>query len=76
MLTAVSIRLSDGIVYELECLARAMERFQTYIIRKAIESYLQEYADYLVATKRLNDKDKDNEIISSDEMRNRLALYA
>ena len=71
MLTPVSIRMSDGIVYELECLVRAMERFQT-IIRKAIELYLQECADYLVATERLNDK--DDEIISSDEMGNRLAL--
>ena len=72
MLTAVSIRLSDGIVYELECLVRAIERSKTYIIRKAIESYLQEYADYSVAIERLNDK--DDVVISSDEMRNRLAL--
>jgi len=72
MSTAVSIRLSDEIAHELEGLARTMERSKTYIIRKAIESYLQEYADYLVAIERLNDK--DDEIISSDEMRNRLAL--
>ena len=72
MSTAVSIRMSDGIVYELEGLARTIERSKTYIIRKAIESYLREYADYLVAIERLNDK--DDEIISSDEMRNRLAL--
>ncbi|RLG29209.1 DNA-binding protein [Methanosarcinales archaeon] len=72
MPTAVSIRLSDDIAYELEGLARTIERSKTYIIRKAIESYLREYADYLVAIERLNDK--DDEIISSDEMRNRLAL--
>lgn len=72
MSTAVSIRLSDDIAHELEGLARTMERSRTYIIRKAIESYLQEYADYSVAIERLNDK--DDEIISSDEMRNRLAL--
>ena len=72
MSTAVSIRLSDEIAHELEGLARTIERSRTYIIRKAIESYLQEYADYSVAIERLNDK--DDEIISSDEMRNRLAL--
>ena len=72
MSTAVSIRLSDDIAHELEGLARTIERSKTYIIRKAIESYLREYADYLVAIERLNDK--DDEIISSDEMRNRLAL--
>jgi len=72
MSTAVSIRLSDEIAHELEGLARTIERSKTYIIRKAIESYLQEYADYSVAIERLNDK--DDKIISSDEMRNRLAL--
>jgi RHH-type rel operon transcriptional repressor/antitoxin RelB len=72
MSTAVSIRLSDDIAHELEGLARTIERSKTYIIRKAVESYLQEYADYSVAIERLNDK--DDEIISSDEMGNRLAL--
>ena len=38
----------------------------------SIGSYLREYADYLVAIERLNDK--DDKIISSDEMRNHLAL--
>jgi len=69
---AVSVRLPAEIVRELENLANATERSKTYIIRKAIESYLQESADYLVALERLNDK--DDEIISSDEMRERLAL--
>jgi predicted DNA-binding protein len=72
MSTAVSIRLSDEIARELDGLAMTIECSKTYIIRKAIESYLREYADYLVAMERLNDK--DDEIISSDEMRNRLAL--
>lgn len=64
--------MSDAIAHELEGLARIIECSRTYIIRKAIESYLQEYADYSVATERLNDR--DDEIISSDKMRNRLAL--
>jgi predicted DNA-binding protein len=71
MSTAVSIRLSGDIAHELEGRTMTMERSKTYIIRKAI-SYLQEYADYSVVTERLNDR--DDEIISSDEMRNRLAL--
>ena len=72
MSTAVSIRLSDDIAHELEDLVRTIGRSKTYIIRKAVESYLQEYADYSVAIERLNDK--DDEIISSDEMGNRLAV--
>jgi predicted transcriptional regulator len=69
--TAVSIRLSDDIAHELERLAMTMRRFKTYITDKAIESYLQEYADYSVAIERLNYN--DDEIISSDKVRNRLA---
>ena len=72
MSTAVSIRLSDEITRELEGIIRTMARSRTYIFRNAIESYLQEYADYSVAIKRLNCKDA--EIISSNEMRNCFAL--
>ncbi len=53
-------------------MASSLERSKTFIIRKAIESYLQEYVDYLIALDRL--RDKDDEIISSDEMRERLGL--
>ncbi len=72
MPTAVSIRLPNEIAHKLENLAMAIERSKTYIIRKAIESYLKEYTDYLIALERL--RDKDDEIISSDEMGERLAL--
>ena len=72
MSTAVSIRLSDEIAYELGGLTRITESFRIYTIHEAVESYLQEYADYSVATEHLNDKDAG--IISSNEMGNRLAL--
>ena len=42
------------------------------MIRKAIEEYLREYADYLIALERLNDK--DDAIISDAEMRELLGL--
>ena len=72
MSTTVSLRLPDETVHELGELASAIERSKTYIIRKAIENYLQEYADYLVALERL--RDKDDEIISGEKMREQLAL--
>jgi len=72
MSVAISIRLPDKIVNELDDLADSIDRSRTYIIRKAIESYMQEYADYLIALERL--RDKDDEIISSDEMREKLGL--
>ena len=72
MTTTVSVRLPDKILNELEILTNAIDRSRTYIIRKAIETYLCEYADYQIALERLNDK--DDEIISSEEMRERLGL--
>ena len=72
MSNAISIRLSNELVHKLEDLSGAMERSKTYIIRKALESYLQEYNDSIVALERLIDI--DDEIISSEEMREQLGL--
>jgi predicted DNA-binding protein len=42
------------------------------LIRKAIESYLAEQADYQIALDRM--LDKDDEIISGSELRKRLGI--
>ncbi|CAD6490729.1 MAG: hypothetical protein EMLJLAPB_00009 [Candidatus Argoarchaeum ethanivorans] len=72
MSVAVSIRLPEKIIHDLEVLASTIERSKTFIIRKAIESYLEDYTDYLVALERL--RDKDDEIISGEELRGQLGL--
>ncbi|CAD6491844.1 MAG: hypothetical protein ANIMEMIM_00229 [Candidatus Argoarchaeum ethanivorans] len=72
MSVAVSIRLPEKIIHDLEVLASTIERSKTFIIRKAIESYLEDYADYLVALERL--RDKDDEIISSEKLGGQLGL--
>lgn len=72
MSVAVSIRLPEKIIHDLEALADTIERSKTFIVRKAIESYLDDYADYLVALERF--RDKDDEIISSEELRGQLGL--
>jgi len=72
MSVAISIRLPDKIVNELDNLADSIDRSRTYMIRKAVESYLKEYADYLIALERL--RNKDDKIISSEEMREQLGL--
>ena len=46
-----------------------MNRPRSYLVRKAIEVYLEEYAEYQVALDRL--RDKDDEVISSKELRKR-----
>jgi RHH-type transcriptional regulator, rel operon repressor / antitoxin RelB len=70
--TSVSIRLPDDVAKSLADLAETIERPKTYVIRKAIEEYLREYADYLIALERLNDK--DDKIISDVEMTELLGI--
>ena len=72
MTVAISVRLPDLIMHDLEILASTIERSKTFIVRKAIESYLKDYADYLVALERL--RDKDDKIISSKELREHVGL--
>ena len=65
-------RLPDDVARGLEDLAAAIERPKSYVMRKAIEEYLREYADYLIALERLNDK--DDAIVSDAKMRKLLGI--
>ena len=53
-------------------MAKSMERSKSFLIREAIATYLEEYSDYQIALDRL--LNKDDEIIESSELRNRLGL--
>jgi predicted DNA-binding protein len=59
-------------VNDIEQLAETLERSKTFIIRKALERYLEEYADYLEALERLYDK--DDRTISGKELREMLGI--
>lgn len=72
MSTAMSIRLSNRLADELERLASNLERPKSYLIRKALENYLTEYADYQIALDRL--RDKDDAVISGAELRKKLGI--
>lgn len=69
-MVSVSVRLLESTAKALEELASATERSKTYLIRKALEAYLEDYADYQVALDRL--RDKDDPMISAGELRKRL----
>jgi RHH-type rel operon transcriptional repressor/antitoxin RelB len=71
MSNAISVRLKDRTARALDKLAKETDRPKTYFIEKALESYLAEQADYQVALDRL--KDKDDPVISSADLRKRLA---
>jgi RHH-type rel operon transcriptional repressor/antitoxin RelB len=63
----ISLRLPENIVAQLEDVASTIDRSKSFLIKKAIEQYLEEYSDYLIALDRLHDK--DDKIITSKEMR-------
>ena len=69
---SVSVRLPEELVNAIERLAQTTERPKTYLIRKAIEAYLQEYADYQIALDRL--RDKDDAILTSAQLKKNLGL--
>ena len=71
MSPSLTIRIPDDIARRLDDLARSLDRPKSYIVKKAMESYLEEYSDYLIAVNRLHDK--DDAIITSRELRERLA---
>ena len=68
----VSLRLERPTLKALEELAHSLDRPKTYILRKAVETYLEEYADYQIALDRL--RDKSDAIISKTELRKNLGL--
>ena len=72
MVKPVSIRLPKDIMYALDRVATEVERPRSYLIRKAVEVYLDEYAEYQVALDRL--RDKNDKVISGKELRKRLGL--
>lgn len=71
MATLLSVRLPDATARALAAAAAATERPKSYLVRKALEAYLADHADYQVALDRL--RDKDDPVISSAVLRRRLA---
>jgi len=72
MSVSISVRLPQEIVRALDDLAKTTERPKTFLIRKALESYLAEYADYQIALERL--RNKDDAVISGTDLRKRLGI--
>lgn len=72
MTHAISLRLPGDLAKGLDRLAEITERPRSYLIRKALETYLAEYADYQIALGRL--RDKDDPLVTSQELRKRLGL--
>jgi len=67
MASILSLRLPDNLLKSLDKLVSLIDRPRTYLVKKALENYLSEYADYQIALDRLRDKDDD--IISSKDLK-------
>lgn len=67
MNTAISIRIPDELVRELDSVAKTTERSRSFHIRKALEIYLGEQADLQIALDRLHDT--SDPVILINEMR-------
>lgn len=72
MSTAISIRLPESLADQLDSIAKETDRPRSYIIQKALESYIEDYADLQVALDRLHDK--ADQAISSKELRKTIGL--
>ena len=72
MSTAISVRLPKALANQLNSIAEETERPRSYIIQKALESYIEDYADFQVALDRLHDK--TDPVISGKELRKSLGL--
>jgi predicted DNA-binding protein len=72
MNTAISVRLPKTLADRLDSIAKETERPRSCIIQKALESYIEDYADLQVALDRLHDK--TDPIISDKELRKSLGL--
>ena len=70
MSVPISIRLPEATAKALDAIASATDRPKTYIVLRALEAYLEDYADYQIALDRL--RDKDDPVVSASQLRARL----
>jgi len=70
--TAISVRLPENLAIRLDSISKETERPRSFIIQKALESYIEDFADLQIALDRL--RDKGDEVVSSKEMRKSLGI--
>ena len=72
MSTSISIRLPDKLAFKLDEIAKETERSKAFHVQKALEAYMDEYADLQIALDRLHDQ--TDPIIPGKEMRKSLGI--
>lgn len=72
MNTAISVRLPKAIADQLDSIARETQRPRSFIIQKALEAYIEDYADLQVALDRHHDR--SDPVVSGKSLRKSLGL--
>ncbi|MFH0799293.1 MAG: ribbon-helix-helix protein, CopG family [Pseudomonadota bacterium] len=72
MSTAVSIRLPESLAKELDHIAEETERPRSFHVQKALETYIEDFADVQIALDRL--RDSKDPVISGRDLRKSLGL--
>ena len=68
----ITVRLPEEVSEKLDDLSLEIRRKKSFIIKSALEQYLDEYADYQIALDRL--KDKQDKIITSEDLRKEFGI--
>ncbi len=58
-MTMISVRIPEDLNKRLETLSHELDRKKSYLIRQAVEEFLEEREDYLVALARLGKNEKE-----------------
>ncbi len=72
MSVAISVRLPDSVAEKLNRTAKESERSRSFVVQKAVETYLDDFADLQIALDRL--RDNSDTVVSSNDMRKSLGL--
>lgn len=70
--TPISVRLPKELIERLDAVAEQTERPRTFIIQKALEAYIEEYADLQITLDRLHDN--TDAVVSGKDLRKSLGL--
>ena len=70
--STVSVRLPDDLARYLDEIAKETERPRSFHIQKALEAYIEDFADLRIALDRL--RDPKDPVLSGNELRKSLGL--
>lgn len=59
IMNTISLRISDNLNKRLDHLSHELDRNKSYLIRQAVEEFLEEREDYLIALARLSKNEKE-----------------